>query len=181
MIEVWKPIENYVGYYEVSNQGRVRSVQRFDSLGRIKYGFLLSGSDNGRGYLSVQLVKNGNKKRKYIHRLVAEAFLPNAEGRNEVNHKDETTNNNSVDNLEWCDRKYNCNYGSHSKKISESKGTKFIVINNNTGEKATFNSKDIASKELHIGRDKVVQGLSRGRVVYSFGRHKRDFTFALAE
>lgn len=67
----------------------------------------MSAHNNGRGYLSVHLYKNGNEKRFYVHRLVAEAFVPNPNDWPEVNHKDGDKTNNCVNNLEWCTRKYN--------------------------------------------------------------------------
>lgn len=69
-------------------------------------------SDNGRGYKKVGLyTEEGKTINKYVHRLVAETFIPNPNNLSEVNHIDENKANNSVDNLEWCDRKYNNNYG----------------------------------------------------------------------
>lgn len=70
-------------------------------------------SDNGRGYKKVGLyTEEGKTVNKYIHRLVAETFIDNPNNLSEVNHINEDKANNSVDNLEWCDRKYNNNYGS---------------------------------------------------------------------
>ena len=73
----------------------------------------LKDRDNGRGYRAVCLYNSeGKMVHKYVHRLVAETFIPNPNNLPEVNHIDENKANNSVDNLEWCDRKYNNNYGS---------------------------------------------------------------------
>ena len=71
-----------------------------------------------RGYLRVYLYKNGKGKSFYIHRLVAEAFIPNPNKYQEVNHKDENSSNNRADNLEWCTHKYNSNYGTRNKRVS---------------------------------------------------------------
>ena len=142
---------------------------------------MLSGCNNGHGYLSIQLAKDGYKKRKYIHRLVAESFVNRVENNNEVNHKDENTLNNRADNLEWCNRKYNCNYGNHNNKLSKSKGTTFIVTNNGTGTKMSFNSKDVASNVLKIGYNKIVQGVKDGRVSYLFRQKKQDFSFKVVK
>ena len=73
---------------------------------------ILSLLDNGSGYFKVCLCSNGKVKRLYVHRLVAEAFIPNPNKYLEINHKDETRDNNMVLNLEWCDRSYNNNYGT---------------------------------------------------------------------
>lgn len=68
--------------------------------------------DNGYGYLIVELRAGGKRKHKRVHRLIAEAFIPNPNGLPEVNHKDENKHNNNVANLEWCDSSYNKQYGS---------------------------------------------------------------------
>ena len=72
------------------------------------------------GYLQVHLSKNGKHYAKSIHRLVAQTFIPNPNNYSQVNHKDEKRDNNNVENLEWCNCKYNNNYGNRNKKISES-------------------------------------------------------------
>lgn len=110
--EIWRPVVGYEGLYEVSSYGRVRSLDRYDSRNRFRKGRILKLSDNGRGYLIVGLHSNNKVKNFLVHRLVAEAFLPNPENLTEVNHKDEDKSNNCVDNLEWCNRNYNINYGT---------------------------------------------------------------------
>ena len=125
MMEEWRPVVGYEGLYEVSNTGQVRSVGRYyiNSLGKKFFlkGKTLSLSDNGRGYLRTNLTKDNKTLSKYIHRLVAEAFILNVDGLPAVNHKDEDKTNNRVDNLEWCDNKYNDNYGTRNKRVIETK------------------------------------------------------------
>lgn len=106
MDEVWKKIENIgVDYYEVSNLGRVRSLNRIitykDGLKVPYFGKILKPGSSV-GYPSVVIGNAGNKKPIKVHRLVAEAFLPKIEGKNYINHKDSNRKNNCVDNLEWC-------------------------------------------------------------------------------
>lgn len=111
MTEIWKQIKGYEGKYEVSNYGKVRSLNFNNIKHKIK---LLKPLDNGRGYLQIRISGKWYK----IHRLVAEAFIPNPCNYSEINHKDENKLNNRVNNLEWCSRKYNINYGSRNLKQS---------------------------------------------------------------
>ncbi len=96
--------------YEVRPNGEVINI---------KTGRVLKPRKNNNGYLHVSLYKNGEPKQFQIHRLVAEAFIPNPENLPEVNHRDEDKTNNSVDNLEWCTHEYNMNYGFRIKKVSD--------------------------------------------------------------
>lgn len=117
MGEIWKDIAGYEGLYQVSNVGRVRSLKRSVFVrNRNKYKTLKGSIKTGcyelkNGYHVVSLYKDGIGKRFFTHRLVAVAFLENPLNLPQVNHKDENKKNNSVDNLEWCDAKYNTNYG----------------------------------------------------------------------
>lgn len=125
MEEVWKDIVGYEGLYQVSNIGRVKSLDHYASNGVkiILYsGRVLKQTKNKNGYYSVMFSKNSETKRKYVHRLVAEAFIENPNNLNEVNHKDESRTNNCVDNLEWCDRNYNLNYGRLQEKSAITRG-----------------------------------------------------------
>lgn len=106
-MEIWRDIEGYEGLYQVSNEGRIKSIKKRK---------ILSLFANHKGYLQTYLYKNGEKKGFLVHRLVAEAFIPNPMNLPQVNHKDENKTNNSVENLEWCTNDYNINY-SQSKKV----------------------------------------------------------------
>ena len=110
--EVWCPIKGFEGLYEVSDQGRVRSLK----FGKER---ILKPVRTPKGYLQVSLYKNGKMKPIRIHRLVAQTFIPNPDNLPEVNHKDENKENNSVHNLEWCDSKYNNNYGTRTDRCSK--------------------------------------------------------------
>ena len=109
MKENWKDIKGYEGIYQVSDRGRIKNVR----TGRILKP-MLAGA-----YLYVGFWRNNHKKCYKIHRLVAEAFIPNPDNLPQVNHKDENKLNNNLDNLEWCTAKYNSNYGTRSKRSNE--------------------------------------------------------------
>ena len=121
-IEVWKTIKDYPDYM-VSNTGKVKSLDRYlkqpKSGFRKKEGRILSPMINKKGYPYVHLSKDGKSVSKRIHRLVAEAFIPNPDNLPIVNHKDEDKTNNHVSNLEWCTNKYNSNYGNRCQNISK--------------------------------------------------------------
>ena len=119
MIEEWRPIEGYEGLYEVSSYGRVRSLDKYDSMNRFLRGRILRLFTDGLGYLRAQLYSNSKRKSFLVHRLVAQAFIPNPDNLPQVNHRDENPSNDNVDNLEWCDGKYNVNYGTRIDRIRD--------------------------------------------------------------
>lgn len=118
MTEEWKSVKGFEGYYEVSNLGRVRSLDLNLPHNTSKTGtqFMKGRVKNTRlsrsGYVICDLYKNKKAYTKYVHRLVAEAFCPFREGAHEVNHKDENKQNNVYTNLEWVTHKENNNYGT---------------------------------------------------------------------
>ena len=115
MQEEWRDIEGYQNYM-ISNMGRVKSLN-YKHTGIEK---ILKPSVDKRGYLVICLYKNSVKKRNFkIHRLVAKAFIPNPNNLPQVNHKDENKQNNCLKNLEWCDQKYNNNFGTRKERVAE--------------------------------------------------------------
>ena len=115
--QIWKDIPGYEGLYQVSNTGKVRSlIYAYSGKTRV-----LKQATKDNGYKVIGLNKNGKRKVYHIHRLVAQAFIPNPLNLPQINHKDENPSNNTVWNLEWCTPKYNINYGNCRKKISEAK------------------------------------------------------------
>lgn len=109
---------DYEGLYEVSNFGRVRSLEYKGK--KRKEPLILSGGDNGTGYLQVILCKNSIYKHLYIHRLVVEAFIGRIPKGYEINHIDENKKNNCLSNLEIVTRKQNMNHGTRNMRAGKS-------------------------------------------------------------
>ena len=104
MNEIWKDVKGYEGLYQISSDGQVYSIKRKRILKPI---------NSHHGYKRIRLYTDSqNWKTFALHRLVAINFIPNPDNYPEVNHKDENHSNNNVDNLEWCTRDYNINYGT---------------------------------------------------------------------
>lgn len=121
MTEVWRDIEGYDGNYQVSNYGNVRSLDRIvhGTNDYFQKGKILKKSNDGR-YDFVKISYNGTQKNQYIHILVATYFVDNPNNYKCINHKDENKTNNHFDNLEWCTKKYNANYGKEIVKFQKS-------------------------------------------------------------
>lgn len=166
--EVWKDVAGYEGLYKVSNKGNVYSVGRKDSRGNKCGGRPLKPRYDQRGYFKVGLYKNGKMQNKLIHRLVAEAFIPNPNNHPEVNHRDETKINNELSNLEWCDKSYNASYGTRGKRIAQAQSKKIRAVNIKTGEVLTFGSvKEAVSKGYsHSAVSKACRGIYCGGNLY---------------
>ena len=111
--EIWKDIAGYEGLYKVSNLGRVKSLCKNK---------LMCPRANKRGYYQINLYSDSKTRKMYlVHRLVATAFIDNPDNLPIVNHKDENTSNNCVENLEWCSVSYNICYGNAIKRLLETR------------------------------------------------------------
>lgn len=119
MMEVWRDIPGYERHYQASASGKIRSVKREPHILKTVY--------QPNGYERVSLWLGGEKKNKMVHRLVAAAFIANPENYTDINHMDEDKANNDVSNLEWCDHRYNMNYGSVGAKIAEANRRRVIT------------------------------------------------------
>lgn len=151
MVEIWKDIENFEGMYQVSDMGRIRSLARTKVLSngrkltiREK---ILTGHIDTKGYLQVELRKDGKRNISCIHRLVASAFIENPERKEQVNHKDGNKRNNAVENLEWVTCEENIHHAWKHGLNTASKGQKHpnSIL---TDEQAKW------IKEHYIPRDK---------------------------
>lgn len=154
-IESWKDIDGYEGLYQISNLGMVRSFSKGDS---VKYKKPQNRSD---GYYQVRLYQNWKGQNKKIHRLVALAFIENPNGYKCVNHIDGDKQNNSVENLEWCDHSYNnlhaCQTGLRKKYLGgDNWEAKQVVQKNLEGEVVkTWGSIREAARALKISESSI--------------------------
>ena len=135
MEEIWKDVIGYEGYYEVSNLGRVRSVDREikkKNCVQNKKGIIKTLYENRDGYLTVKLSKDGVDKREFVGRVVAKSFIPMPESDSflEVNHKDFNRKNNCVENLEWVTHEENVRYSSNAGRHVSLKGENNPNYNN---------------------------------------------------
>lgn len=129
MTELWKDIPGYEGIYQVSDKGRIKSLTR-KVWNYTKPGRILKPQHKPNGYLQVNLRKDGGgDKHAYVHRIVAQVFLPNPDGLPEVNHKDFDKSNNSVENLEWVSDKDNKRHFRNSQyaKMADSKKERKLI------------------------------------------------------
>ena len=150
MNEEWRDIKGYEGLYQVSNHGRVSSLNCRGHKGCIG---ILTPRLDGKGYEMVALYKEGKARNTKVHRLVAQAFIPNPNNYPQVNHKDENKTNNDVKNLEWCTNEYNHNYGTRNERVGKSLSKKVICIT--TGE--IFNSMREACRKYNISSGSMTE------------------------
>lgn len=159
-IEIWKQIEDFD--YQISNKGTVKSVSRivknrFNSFYTKEK--ILKPLKLNKGYLGVRLYKNSKGVTKKIHRLVAEAFIPNPNNLPQVNHINEDKTDNRVENLEWCTSEYNNNHGTRNKKVSKNhaKLNKKITLQYTLDKQlvAEYESAAEASRQTGFDVDKI--------------------------
>lgn len=126
MEEIWKNINGYEGLYQVSNLGRIKSLERMVKSNNNNYRIvkekILKQNQDKNGYYVISLNKNNKSKKYIVHRLVAQTFIPNPNNYPVVNHKDENKKNNCVENLEWCTIYYNNIYGHRIEKAKKKIG-----------------------------------------------------------
>ena len=139
-MENWKDIKGYEGFYQVSDLGRVKSLERdvYCQNGIVRHieEKILVPNLNNKGYQYVGLSKNGKRKGMLVHRLVALAFIPNLENKSQINHKNEIKNDNVVENLEWCTASYNNHYGTRTARAVQNH--KYPKLGNHPKAKAVF-------------------------------------------
>jgi hypothetical protein len=164
LVEEWKDVKGFEGLYQISNMGRVKSLARYKKNNRGSRSLIgetiLKQSKNNRGYCRIYLCKDAHKKAFSVHRLVADAFVPNPNNFTEVNHKDEDKQNNCADNLEWCDSNYNINYGTHNKRISLTKGCVVQAFDKYGNFVMEFHSMSEAGRKTGIPQQNISRCIS---------------------
>lgn len=149
MKEEWKDIPNYEGLYQVSNFGRVKSFRRSTKF-HCQNEYILKPNIASHGYAQVTLYNKTVRHKFLVHRLVADAFIPNPNNLPQVNHKDENRLNNSADNLEWCTAEYNNAYGTARIRIIDTVSTPIEQLTFDNKVIAIYRSARIASEILGI-------------------------------
>lgn len=163
-MEVWKPVKGYEQYLAVSSIGRIQSFMRDPD------GYVLKVQPDKKGYLRLRCTVNQKKVCFKVHRLVAEHFIDNPDGKPQVNHKDGNKRNNRADNLEWATGSENAKHAirsglwdrqlAHTKRANDAKKTPIVATHIDTGETLYFDSMREAERVIgtrHINQ--VMRGL----------------------
>ena len=158
-MEIWKDIKGYEGEYLVSNTGKVKSIKK--RFGTLNQETILKPATIWTGYLRVGLVKDKKPKSIFVHRLVAQAFIPNPENKPIINHINGDRTDNRVENLEWCTQKENC---KKSKLATRSDRYNSIKVQDNLGN--TFNSYREAARFYNLAAN-TVKNDCLGKTKYS--------------
>ena len=166
-IEIWRDVVGYEGLYKVSNLGNVKKCLS---------GRILKSSNDKYGYKQIHLCKNGVQKTYKVHRLVAQAFLPNPNNLPQVNHKDENKLNNNVSNLEFCTNYYNRHYGTCIERMAKAHKKPILQYNKNENLLNEYPSIIDASKNTGINAGDICS-VCKGKKKYAGGyvwRYKDD-------
>ena len=153
MIEIWRDIKGYEGLYQVSNCGRVRSSY--------KGGRILKPNLSFYGYWRVQLWRGGKGRSIYVHRLVAQAFIPNPDGKPQINHINGIKTDNRVENLEWCTNMEN---QLHASKTDLKSTVKILQLDRNGNVIKEWPSMVQAAQSVGVSKESIFaccNGLSK--------------------
>lgn len=160
-IEVWRDIDGFDGY-QVSNLGNIRSLN-YNGTGNIQ-NLKPTLSGKNRTYKSISMQVRDKVIRRNVHRLVAQAFIPNPSNLPEINHIDEDGTNNKVSNLEWCDRIYNLNYGGRTDRFIASRSIPIVQLNLDGTIVKEWSSQTEAARELDLDLGSLSHCLNGYRV-----------------
>ena len=170
----WREIKGTNGLYEVSSDGIVRTTGKYAKIGGGSYRYvkpkILTISKYPNGYSYVNICANNEKHSFLIHRLVAQAFIPNPDNLPQVNHKDEDITNNNVENLEWCTPKYNANYGTRNYRCREGNRRFFcpVVGTDKDGNRKYYESIGDASRDTGADVSAIIR-VCKGKNIIAGG------------
>lgn len=171
-MERWKDVDGYEGIYQVSSEGRVKSINHKNHRGNMIYGQILKLKHEANGYLRVNLVKDGHAKQHSVHRLVAKAFIPNPQNLPTVNHKDEDKTNNAVFNLEWLSVEDNIRYGTGVKRSRQNRDMKKMGEKISITKRAKGQTRPIIQYDLNmneVARYDSIQEAARANNIWRTG------------
>lgn len=179
MKELWKDVRGFEGLFQVSSHGRVRSMSRLvlnklTGVVHLHKGIVLKQQKNGHGYMCISIQHTRkDKKRRYVHQLVAETFLENPNNFHDINHKNEDKADNRVENHEYCDRKHNVNWGTAIErkrlKMYENTMTRFpnvIQYDKNMNVVAVYGNAGHASRVTGYNQGCICRCCRRERTFY---------------
>lgn len=167
MKELWKDIPEYEGLYQISNRGRVKSFRQSTKYGKAAE-YILKPTVANNGYCQVTLYGAGKRKKFLVHRLVANAFIPNPDNLPQVNHKDEDRLNNAVNNLEWCSALYNNMYGTARLRSIDTVSTPIEQLTLDGKVVAVYRSTRIAAELLSFNRGTIKSACNKGSIGYGY-------------
>lgn len=165
-MEIWRDVIGFEGIYQVSNYGKIRSLDRVDARGRKRYAKEIALSFSGDGYGRVGLHKNKKRYKFLVHRLVAQCFLESIEGKDEVNHIDGIKSNNHVTNLEWCNRHDNIRHSFDNNLVRRERGENL------------YNAKLSAEKVIEA-RKMYAQGVPLSHIAKIYEVNEKTITLAI--
>lgn len=157
--EIWKDVKGFEGFYQVSNLGRLKSFKKDPG------GYILSNKNSKGGYLSVVLSKVGLRKSLKLHRIVAEAFIPNPDNKREVNHINMVKSDNRMENLEWSTPSQNIRHAVENKpsmiagmvKYNNERPDQIVQKSLSGNIIAIFKNAVLAAKETGVCRRNILQ------------------------
>ena len=172
-MEEWRDIAGYEGLYQVSNLGRIRSLDRYvphKTFGtKFCKGVVMATHQTNAGYLAVNLSKENKYTTIDVHRIVAQSFINNPDELPEVNHKDENKHNNAADNLEWCDNYYNAIYGTKLERQREKMSRQIIQYDRSGNPLKEYESATQAEKEISGKFTGAISKCINGRSKTAYG------------